>query len=102
MVKEISDISSIKKGRVLIDFYTSTCKPCRALNPVLEEISEECKDITVAKIEVTKNPDATQMFGVMSVPTVMLLQDSKIQEISYGFSGKEAIYSMLRKHVVSA
>lgn len=99
MVVEVNDINTIKRGNVLVDFYTSTCGPCRALNPVLEEISEEFKDLKVAKVEVTKNPAASQIFGVMSVPTVMFIQDSHVKEVTRGFSTKDRIKSMVRKYL---
>jgi len=99
MVMEVSDAKIIQKGNVLVDFYTTTCGPCKALHPVLEEISKEFKNLTVAKVDVTQNPHVTQMFGVMSVPTVMFLKDSKVQDVSYGFSGKNALTSMVKKHL---
>lgn len=99
MVMEVSDINTIKKGNFLVDFYTSACGPCKALNPVLEEISEEFENLKVAKIEVTKNPAASQVFGVMSVPTIMFMQDSQIKEVARGFSNKANILSMIRKYL---
>ena len=99
MVVEIDDINTIKKGNVLVDFYTSTCGPCKALNPILEEISTEFKDLRVAKVEVTRNPAASQVFGVMSVPTLMFIQDSHVKEVARGFSNKANIMSMVRKHL---
>lgn len=98
MVMEVTNINEISTGCVLVDFYTSSCMPCKLLNPVLEEISDRYKGLKVAKVEVTKNPDASQRFGVMSVPTVMLLQDAKVKEVAYGFSGKSNIVSMIEKH----
>lgn len=95
MVEEIMSIDTIRNGDVLVDFYTTTCGPCRAMNPVLEEISREFQDVKVAKVEVTKNPEASQMFGVMSVPTVMFLRDSKVKAVSMGFSDKKKIRSMI-------
>ena len=98
MVTEMKTLDSIKKGNVLLDFYTSTCAPCKALHPVLDEIAEEFKNLTVTKVDVAQNPDAAQMFGVMSVPTVILLKDSKVQDMSTGFSNKAKIRSMIQKY----
>jgi len=95
---EITNIASIQKGNVLLDFYTATCGPCRMMNPVLEEIAKEFKNLTVAKVEVTQNPDVSQMFGVMSVPTVIFLNDFKVKEVSRGFHSKEALKTMVKKH----
>lgn len=98
MVVEIQDVDALKSGDYLVDFYTHACAPCRAMQPVLEEISQEL-GITVAKVEVTRNPQASQQFGIMSVPTLMVLKDSKIKEVSQGFQSKATIKAMLEKHV---
>lgn len=97
---ESKNLDTVKDGNVLVDFYTSTCGPCKALQPVLEEISNEFDNqLKVAKIELTKTPEASQMFGVMSVPTVMFLKNSKILDVSYGFSNRDSIRSMVSKHL---
>ena len=98
MVTEVSNMDSIKSGNVIVDFYTRTCAPCRALHPVLEEISNEFSNLTVTKVEVTQNPDLSQMFGVMSVPTVVFMKDSKVKHVSQGFSTKENFKSLVRKY----
>lgn len=97
MVTEMSTLDSIKKGNVLLDFYTKTCAPCRALHPILDEISNQFENLTVTKVDVAQNPDAAQMFGVMSVPTVIFLKDAKVQDVSTGFN-KAQIMSMVQKH----
>jgi len=101
MVLEIDNIDTIKRGNVLVDFYTTTCQPCRMLAPVLEEISQEYQNIKVAKIEVTRNPDASQMFGIMSVPTLMFMTDSQVKEVQRGFSNKQSIKDMINRNVES-
>jgi thioredoxin 1 len=98
---EINSMETIRQGNVLLDFYTTTCGPCRALNPVLEEIANEHKSLKVCKVDVTKNFELSQQFGVMSVPTLVFLMDSKVQEISQGNPGREALKSMVRKHVLA-
>jgi len=98
MVVEIQDVDSLKTGDYLVDFYIHTCAPCRAMQSVLEEVSQEF-GITLAKVEVTKNPQASQQYGVMSVPTLMVLRDSKIKGVSQGFQSKANIKAMLEKHV---
>ena len=99
MVVEIQDLNELKTGNFLVDFYTPSCAPCRAMQPLLEEISNEYSDVTIAKIEVTKNPMASQMYGIMSVPTLMVLKDSKIKQVTKGFQNKATIKAMLEKYV---
>lgn len=98
MVMEVQDIKAINKGPVLIDFYTNTCAPCKAMNPALEEISNEFSNVKVAKIDVTKNPEASQKYGVMSVPTLMMMEDSKVKEISRGFVNKKLLVQMIKRN----
>lgn len=99
MVVEVENIDVIKKGDVLVDFYTQSCAPCKAMIPVLEEISKEFTNLKVAKIEVTRNPTASQMFGVMSVPTLMFMSDSRVMETSRGFQNKNSIKAMLSRNM---
>jgi thioredoxin 1 len=98
MVVEIQDIDTLKRGNYLVDFYTHSCAPCRAMHPFLEEISNEYSDVTIAKVEVTRNPEASQMYGVMSVPTLMVMKDSKIKEVTRGFQNKANIKALLERH----
>lgn len=99
MVTEVTDVGALRKGNVLVDFYTATCAPCKALNPILEEISQEFKDIKVTKIDVTRNPIMSQMFGIMSVPTLIFMRDNQVKQIVRGLFNKEAITSMIRNFV---
>jgi thioredoxin 1 len=100
MVTEITNIDSIRKGPVLLDFYANTCGPCKALHPIMEEISNEMMHVKVAKVEVTRSPEVSQMFGIMSVPTVIFMQDCKVKQIIRGVSSKENLKSMVKKHIV--
>ena len=79
MVTEIQDMNAIMEGNVLLDFYTDSCGPCKALSPVLDEISADFPNLKVAKVEVTKNFDLSQQFGVMSVPTVVFMKNSQVK-----------------------
>jgi thioredoxin 1 len=95
MVTEVTNIDSIRKGKVLVDFYTSTCGPCKAMNPILEELAKELTNIRVAKVEVSQNPDVSQMFGIMSVPTIIFMDDCQVKETIRGFSNKQTLKKMV-------
>ena len=98
MVTEVTDVSAISEGDVLVDFFTKTCAPCQAMNPILEEISEEFGNVKVAKVDVARNPDVSQMFGIMSVPTIIFMRNRKVREIVRGLSNKKTLTSMIRKY----
>jgi thioredoxin 1 len=95
MVAELTDVSNIRKGNVLVDFYTTSCGPCKAMSPILEEISKEFANIKVAKVDVTRNPDMSQMFGVMSVPTVIFMKDNKVRHTARGLQNKATLKTMV-------
>lgn len=71
-----SNLEEIKASdkTVLLDFYADWCVPCKRLGPVLEDISEENPDIIVGKINVEDEPDIAEEFGIMSVPTLIVLK----------------------------
>lgn len=96
MVTEVNDLSAISEGNVLVDFYTVACGPCRQMIPILEEISEEYANVKVAKVDVARNPDVSQMFGIMSVPTIIFMTNRNVKEIIRGFSSKKALTSMIK------
>ncbi len=67
------------KALMLVDFWATWCGPCRMLGPVIEQLAEdyEGKDVIIGKVDVDENPELAQRYGVMSIPTVLLLEDGK-------------------------
>ena len=63
------------KETVLIDFYADWCGPCRMLAPTIEEIAAEREDILVGKINVDDAPALAEKYGVMSIPTVLVIKN---------------------------
>ena len=77
---------------VLIDFYADWCGPCKLMSPVIDEIAEEMKEtVKVGKINVDENQDLAMEYGVMSIPTIVVLKNGEVQKTFVGVTDKEEI-----------
>ena len=80
---------------VLLDFWASWCAPCRMVVPIIEEIAGERPDIKVGKINVDEQPELASKFGIMSMPTLVVMKNGKIVQQVSGARPKDAILRML-------
>lgn len=80
---------------VLLDFWAEWCGPCRMLSPVLDQIAAERTDIKVGKVNVDNEPELARQFGVMSIPTLVVMKNGEAVAQSVGVQPKEAILRMI-------
>ena len=80
---------------VLLDFYADWCGPCRMVSPLIDEIAKERDDILVAKINVDDEQELAQEFGVVSIPTLVVMQGGKVLHQSSGARPKAEVLSLL-------
>lgn len=80
---------------VLLDFWASWCGPCRMVAPVVEEIACERSDIKVGKVNVDEQPELASQFGVMSIPTLVVMKNGEVVNQAIGARPKSEILGML-------
>ena len=85
---------------VLVDFWATWCGPCRMIAPVIEEVAAEFDGrAVVGKVDVDEEPGLAQRFGVMSIPTLIVLKGGKVVEQAVGARGKADVAAMISRHL---
>lgn len=75
---------------VLVDFFAVWCGPCQMMAPVIEELSKEMEGkVKIGKINADENPQTSEKYGIMSIPTLILFKDGQVVKTLQGFRTKE-------------
>ena len=80
---------------VLLDFWASWCGPCRMVSPLVDEIAQENSQFLVGKVNVDEEPELAQKFGIMSIPTLVVMKGGKIVRQVTGARPKAQLLELL-------
>ena len=80
---------------VLLDFWAPWCIPCRMVAPILDEIARERADVKVAKVNIDEQRELAGRFGIMSIPTLMVMKGGEITGQAMGARPKHQILGLL-------
>jgi len=89
--KEVMETEKV----VLLDFWATWCGPCQMIAPILNEVAEECPDITVGKIDVDEEQELAMSFGITSIPTLIVIKNGKAVDKAIGMRAKNQILEMI-------
>ncbi|MCB1172454.1 MAG: thioredoxin [Leptospiraceae bacterium] len=101
-VTELSDNNfeqSIASALTFVDFWAPWCRPCLAIAPIVEELSNEMDTVKFAKINVDDNQSVAQKFQITSIPTMILFKDGQMVDRVIGQMPKPQLKAFIQKHL---
>lgn len=100
LTKENFETEAVKSDKpVFIDFYADWCGPCKMVSPIVDEIAEERDDIKVCKVNVDDSPEIAAMFGVQSIPSLVIMKDGGVAAATVGAMPKAELAAFIDKAI---
>ena len=94
-IKEINDQNfdqETKDGVALVDFWAAWCMPCKMQSPILDRVAEHFKGkVNIAKLNVDEYTITAEKYGIMSIPTLLLFKDGKLEKQFVGVQSERAL-----------
>jgi thioredoxin 1 len=84
----------------VVDFWAEWCGPCRAIGPVIEELSKEYDGrVNVGKVNVDHNPQVSMNYGITSIPAILFIKDGKVVDKMIGVQSKSNFVKRIESHI---
>ena len=87
---------TLSQKTVLIDFYADWCGPCRLVAPVIDALAAENPQYLVVKINVDNEPELAHKFGIVSIPTLIVMENGQPVQTAVGYRPKDDILKLLK------
>jgi len=89
-----------KEGVAVVDFWAEWCGPCRAITPIIEELSSEYDGkVTVGKLNVDDNPEVAMKYGIRSIPTILVLKNGEVVDKTIGVTTKQQLAAKIEANL---
>lgn len=86
-----------REGLVLIDFWATWCGPCKMQAPIVDQLDAECGSaVKVCKVDVDAEPALARKFRVMSIPTLIAMQDGQVKSTRIGYTDLDGLKDMFK------
>lgn len=80
-----------KEGIVVVDFFATWCGPCKILGPIMEDVQKELSNVKIFKVDVDENEQTARDFGIMSIPTIVVLKDGVEIDRHVGLMNRDSL-----------
>ena len=90
------DFKTLTEKRVLVDFYAEWCGPCRMMAEVLDDLNKEDESVNILKIDTDKFADMSFKMGVMTIPTLVIMEDNKEIKKHIGYMSLEELKDFMK------
>lgn len=99
IIKQNEFENEVKQGVTVVDFFAAWCGPCRAMGMILEEVQENNPDFHIIKVDVDECENLARKFGILSIPTIIIMQDGKMMEKHVGLMEGEDLENLVKSYL---
>ncbi len=86
----------------VIDFWAEWCGPCRAIGPVIEELSKDYEGkVNIGKVNVDVNPEVSMNYGITSIPAILFIKNGEVVDKQIGAVPKSVLDQKIQKHIAA-